>query len=76
MPEAVQVFIAPPSEQALRERLTRRGTDSAEEVEARLATARSELEARDEFAHVVVNDRLEQAIDDLTAIVAGALRSA
>src|SRR5918992_148195 len=65
MPEAVQVFIAPPAPEALRARLIGRGTDSPPEVEARLRTARSELEARDEFAHVVVNDRLEQATQEL-----------
>jgi guanylate kinase len=69
MPEAVQVFIAPPSLDALRARLVGRGTDAAEDVEARLATARAELAARDEFGHVVVNDRLEDAVEDLTAIV-------
>jgi guanylate kinase len=73
IPDAVQVFIAPPSDDALRARLVGRGTDSAEGVEARLATAREELAARDEFAHVVVNDRLEQAIDELVEIVQGAL---
>ena len=75
MPEAIQVFIAPPSLEALRARLVGRGTDSAEDVESRLRTARAELEARDEFAHVVVNDRLEEAVDELAAIVSGALRS-
>ena len=50
MPEAVQVFIAPPSEDALRARLVGRGTDSAEQVEARLETAREELGAQEEFA--------------------------
>ena len=69
MPEAVQVFIAPPSLEALRARLVGRGTDSAEDVEARLRTAREELEARPEFRHVVVNDRLEQAVGELAAIV-------
>ena len=69
MPEAVQVFIAPPSLDALRARLVGRGTDAAEDVEARLATARAELAARDEFGHVVVNDRLEDAVEDLTAIL-------
>jgi guanylate kinase len=69
MPEAVQVFIAPPSLEALRARLVGRGTDAAQDVEARLRTAREELEARDEFEHVVVNDRLEQATDELAAIV-------
>jgi guanylate kinase len=69
MPEAVQVFIAPPSLDALRARLVGRGTNDADDVEARLRTARSELEARGEFAHVVVNDRLEQAVDELAGIV-------
>jgi guanylate kinase len=72
MPEAVQVFIAPPSLDALRARLMGRGTDTPEEVEARLRTAEGEMAARDEFAHVVVNDRLEQAVDELAAIVSGA----
>jgi len=69
LPGAVQVFIAPPSLDALRARLVGRGTNSAEDVEARLRTAGEELAARDEFAHVVVNDRLEDATDELVAIV-------
>jgi guanylate kinase len=73
LPEAVQVFIAPPSREALRARLVGRGTDDAEQVDARLRTAEAELEAQDEFAHVVVNDRLEDAVDDLEAIVRAAL---
>jgi guanylate kinase len=73
LPEALQVFIAPPSREALRARLVGRGTDDPEQVEARLRTADAELEAQDEFAHVVVNDRLEDAVDELTAIVRAAL---
>ncbi len=73
MPEAVQVFIAPPSLQALRARLVGRGTDDAEEVERRLQVAERELAAQPEFAHVVVNDRLEDALAQLTAIVAAEL---
>jgi guanylate kinase len=69
MPEAVQVFIAPPSDDALRERLVRRGTDAPEEVEARLATAREELRAQSEFPHVIVNDRLEDAVRALERLV-------
>jgi guanylate kinase len=74
VPDAVLVFIAPPSPQALRERLLARGTDDAEEVERRLRVAEEELRARREFRHVVVNDRLEDALEQLTAIVAGELR--
>jgi len=69
MPEAVQVFIAPPSVEALRARLVGRGTDAPEQIEARLRTAEQELAAQDEFAHVVVNDRLEDAVDELVEIV-------
>jgi guanylate kinase len=69
MPEAVQVFIAPPSVEALRARLVGRGTDAPEDVEARLATALEELEAEKEFEYVVVNDRLEQATEELADIV-------
>ena len=73
MPEAMQVFIAPPSVDALRARLVGRGTDDPEQVEARLRIAERELPAQDEFAHVVVNDRLEDAVDELVAVVAAAL---
>ncbi len=69
MPEVVQIFIAPPSDDALRTRLIGRGTDDPEQVAARLATAREELRAQDEFAHVVVNDRLEDAVDALERCV-------
>jgi guanylate kinase len=73
MPEAVQAFIAPPSLEALRTRLIGRGTDDAEEVERRLKVAEQELAAQPEFGHVVVNDRLDDALDQLAAIVAGEL---
>jgi guanylate kinase len=69
LPEAVQVFIAPPSHAALRARLVGRGTDDAEQVAARLRVAEQELASRDEFEHEVVNDRLEDAVSQLTAIV-------
>ena len=73
MPQAVQVFIAPPSEDALRARLVGRGTDSPEQVAARLDTAREELRAQGEFGHVVVNDRLEDAVAELEALIRGRL---
>jgi guanylate kinase len=73
MPEAVQVFIAPPSLAALRTRLVGRGTDDSEEVERRLRVAEQELTAQPEFAHVVVNDDLARAIDALQEIVASNL---
>ena len=69
MPEAIGVFIAPPSLDALRARLVGRGQDPPEQVEARLRIAERELAAQDEFAHVVVNDRLEEAVDALVEVV-------
>jgi guanylate kinase len=70
MPEAVQVFVAPPSLEALRSRLVGRGSDPPPQIEDRLAVAERELAARDEFRHVVVNDRLEEAVDELATLVA------
>ena len=73
LPEALQVFIAPPSLDALRERLIGRGTDDPAVVAKRLAVAREELDAQGEFAQVVVNDRLEDAVAELTGVVERAL---
>ncbi len=73
IPDALAVFIAPPSLEGLRTRLVGRGTDTSEQVQERLRTAQRELEARPEFAHVVVNDRLQDATAELAAIVRGAL---
>ena len=69
MPEAVLVFIAPPSPETLRERLEGRGTDSEEAIAERLSTAEIELAAQGEFKHVVVNDDLAAAAAALAAIV-------
>jgi guanylate kinase len=71
MPEAVLVFIAPPSPEALRERLEGRGTDTDVAIDERLRTAELELAAQQEFQHVVVNDDLERAADELERIVRG-----
>jgi guanylate kinase len=69
MPEAVQIFIAPPDPAALRERLEGRGTDSAAAIERRLRTAETELEAQQEFPHVVVNDEVQNAASELEELV-------
>ena len=76
MPEAIAVFIAPPSRNALRARLVGRGTDSPDQVDERMRTAERELEAQDEFSHVVVNDRLEEATEALAEIVRQAVGTA
>jgi guanylate kinase len=69
VPDAVQVFIAPPSSEDLRRRLETRGTDSAEEIASRLAVATGELEAREDFGHVIVNDDVERATRELVELV-------
>ena len=68
LPAAHQVFIAPPSLEDLRERLRRRGADSPQQIGQRLALAPEEMAARQEFAHVVVNDYLERALDELVEL--------
>jgi guanylate kinase len=75
MPEAVRIFIAPPTDEALRTRLIGRGTDDPEQIQARLDTAREELLAQREFPHVVVNDRLDDAVEALEEVVRGTLGS-
>jgi guanylate kinase len=75
LPGAVQIFIRPPDDEALRDRLIGRGTDDAEQVERRLRVAQEELEAAGEFQHVVVNDRLDEAVEALGSIVRGTLES-
>ncbi|HEU4976741.1 MAG TPA: guanylate kinase [Baekduia sp.] len=73
LPAAIQIFIRPPSDEALHDRLVGRGTDGPEEIERRLRVARDELAAAGEFQHVVVNDRLDSAADALVEIVRGTL---
>jgi guanylate kinase len=70
VPDAVSVFIAPPSEEALRTRLVGRGSDGPEQIERRLAVAREEMAAEAEFDHVVVNDDLDAAAEKLGDLVA------
>jgi guanylate kinase len=69
MPEAVRVFVAPPSPADLRVRLEGRATDKPEDIERRLSAARDELAARREFGHVIVNDDLDRATDELVRFV-------
>jgi len=70
LPEAKLIFLLPPSEQVLVERLEGRGTDSAEEVARRLRTARDELKAVEEFDYAVFNDGLEDCVAELQRIIA------
>jgi guanylate kinase len=68
-PDSVQIFIAPPDPAVLRERLTSRGTDSQEAIDARLEVAAQELAAQGDFDHRVVNDDLARAAGELERIV-------
>ena len=68
---AVLVFVLPPSADALVERLTGRGTEEEDTLTRRLQNARGELEKASEFDYVVVNEKLDQAIDDVRGIVWG-----
>jgi guanylate kinase len=70
LPEAVQIFIKPPSLDALRTRLIARGAESEDQIARRLEVAQRELAAEHEWKHVIVNDRLEEAVDRLAGLVA------
>ena len=68
-PDAVSIFLVPPSLPVLRERLMRRSSDSLEEIESRLIIAQSEMKQAPQYDYVVVNDRLEDAVSDIRAIL-------
>ena len=71
MPEAVAVFLAPPSWQDLESRLIGRGTETPEAIARRLDTARTELAAQGDFDEIVVNSRLESACSELVSLLVG-----
>lgn len=68
MPEALSVFILPPSQQALRQRLDNRGQDSEEIIEGRMKEAVSEMVHYDEYDYVIINDDFADALEDLKAV--------
>jgi len=68
-PDAIAVFILPPSLDALKERLSSRGTDSSETIARRIAAARDEMRHVDEFDYVIINDDLQQALGNLMSVV-------
>ena len=68
LPGALQIFIAPPSWEELEHRLRGRGTESSEQIERRLSTARTEMQAQSEFDVVVNNESVSRATDDLLHI--------
>jgi guanylate kinase len=69
MPDAVHVFVLPPSAEELRRRLAGRDTEGPEERQLRLVTARQELRAAREFDYIVVNDDFDRAVAALEAII-------
>jgi guanylate kinase len=71
MPEAVSIFLLPPSRAALAERLRGRAQDAPEVIARRMAEATVEMSHYHEFDHVVVNDDFEAALADLVAIITG-----
>jgi len=75
-PDSIQIFIAPPDPRVLRERLAGRGTDSAEAIDKRLETAEIELASQGDFDHLIVNDDLDTASEELVGIVRAELAGA
>ncbi|BBX60991.1 guanylate kinase [Mycobacterium saskatchewanense] len=71
MPEAITVFLAPPSWEDLQARLLGRGTETPEAIQRRLETARVEMAAQGDFDEVVVNRRLESACAELVSLLVG-----
>jgi len=75
-PEAISVFVLPPSMATVKKRLTGRGTDDQSSMAERLSKARTEIATAHEYDYIVVNDDLDTAVDDLRTIVkAGRLRN-
>ena len=68
-PEAIRIFIAPPSWEELEHRLVSRGTESAEKVRSRLARAREEFAFAADYDYIVINNTLENAVEELQAII-------
>jgi guanylate kinase len=68
-PQAISIFILPPSVETLAERLNNRGQDSVEVIAKRVAAAREEMRHVVEFDYVTINDTFEVALQDLTAII-------
>lgn len=71
-PEGLFVFVMPPSFEELRSRLTGRGTEDAATVQKRLDAALSEMRRADSYDYVIVNDDLDRAVEDLSAVVRAA----
>ncbi len=67
--DAILVFLQPPSEEELERRLRERGTEERDELQRRLAEAKREMAAAPEFDHVIVNDEVKRAVEEVLAII-------
>ncbi len=67
-PDSITIFVMPPSMEVLRQRLEDRGTDSAEVIAVRLKNAENEMAQKGLYRHIIVNDRLPQAVAELIAV--------
>ena len=68
-PDTVRIFIAPPNWEELEQRLTKRGTDSAEKIQQRLLRAKVEMKTAADYDYFVINDTVENAVAELRAIM-------
>ena len=68
-PETLMIFLMPPSMEELERRLVKRGNNTPEEIKGRLAAAEREFAFRDRFDHVVVNDEVERAVDEIAQLI-------
>ena len=73
--DCMTIFILPPSLSVLEERLYSRGTDSSETIAMRLENAKKEIAACDQYDHVIVNNELDRAIDELESIIRSGRRA-
>ena len=68
-PQSITIFIMPPSMEILKQRMTGRGTDSPEVIAKRMENAEAEIAQKDVYQHIIVNDDLEKAIAQLSAVI-------
>ncbi|HUV50378.1 MAG TPA: guanylate kinase [Anaerolineae bacterium] len=68
-PDSITIFIMPPSLEALKTRLESRGTDTRQVIEKRLEAAKKEIEKKDLYRHVIINDQLSRAVSELIEII-------
>lgn len=69
MPDAVMIFIQPPSFDELVRRLQKRGTEGPEELKLRIINAKTEMSHAEEYEHMIINDKIERAAEDFIKIV-------